>query len=225
MQKNIVQLSRVLFALAALVIAVVVAVKVLQPGQIDCRDTQEFTAQRFQLDNGFQTSTSYLFKLAKWNACNAPGDADAQQRYQLATDINIKARSYAAINKASFWVSLLFMLTIFAIPIAYAAREAAEADPGPKKMTYATILWKMLSPMQIPALAMAAGLSFTLYENYKEKQSQAESLMRYVLFAEPGDEKLAETVIDTLAVIDTGFSFTSFLSSSLSDAASTDTPE
>src|SRR5688572_13766017 len=173
MPNKLSKLSLAAIALAALVVVLAITTKVLRPGDIDCEDLAGLNQQRFQLDTGFQTSSGYLYKVAKWNACNAPADINQQLRYQLATDINIKARSYALINKISFWISITFMLTIFAIPIAYAAKEAIDADPGPKKFTFATVLWKVLSPMQIPALAMAAGLSFTLYENYKEKQSQA----------------------------------------------------
>lgn len=224
MQNTLSRLSLAALVIAALVVVIAISTRVLRPGDIECQDLEGLNQQRFQLDSGFQTSSGYLYKVAKWNACNAPADADQQLRYQLATDINIKARAYALINKTSFWVSITFMLTIFAIPIAYAAKEAIDADPGPKKFTWVTVLWKVLSPMQIPALAMAAGLSFTLYENYKDKQSQAESLMRYVLFT-PQTEELSKTVIDTLAVIDTGFSFTSFLSRSLSDSVEKQTSE
>jgi hypothetical protein len=213
------QTTTVLLALASLLIATVFAIKSLQPTELDCGNLEALQAQRFQLDRGFQTSSAYLYKLAKWNACHSPENAQQQLQYQLVSDIHIKARSYALINKIAFWVSLVFILMIFGIPIAYAAKEAADKDDThPKRLTFTSVLWKLLSPVQIPAITLVAGLAFTLYQDYKQKQSQAESLMRYVLFSEQPTAQLNKTVIDTLAVIDTGFSFTSFLSGTKTEA-------
>ena len=55
---------------------------------------------------------------------------------------------------------------------------------------------------------------FAIYADYKDKQTQAETLMRYTLFSSEEPEKLGRMVADELARIDRGFSFSSVFNTS-----------
>ncbi|MFQ3236673.1 MAG: hypothetical protein ACI9C4_002246 [Paraglaciecola sp.] len=61
---------------------------------------------------------------------------------------------------------------------------------------------------------------FTFYSQYKDRQTNAESLMRYVVYSDKKAGKLSLKVSEELARIDWGFSFTRISDNSKRDECS-----
>lgn len=159
--------------------------------------------QRYQLSQGFQTSASYLNRVATLEACLEPDDPHKQQILTLIQDLSIKSSSYALMNKLFFAFSLVFAFCIISFPI---ISSVVSADSKAARI---------FSPTQLPAITLLAGLCFGLYTDYKGKQTSAENLIRYVYTA-PATEAIAEIsrkVRLGLAEIDDGHDFSEMIKS------------
>jgi hypothetical protein len=169
--------------------------------QADCgqqqADQKKLMQQRYRLSRGFQTSASYLTRVATLEACLDPQNERKQQQLTLIQDLSIKSSSYALMNKLFFILSLIFAFCIISFPI---ISNVVSSDSR---------LAKIFSPTQLPAITLLAGLCFGLYTDYKGKQTSAENLMRYV-YAAPASESISEIsrkLRQGLAEIDNGHDF------------------
>lgn len=124
----------------------------------------------------------------------------AEIKYVLLYDIYIKARSYAILNKIFFWLSVIFGLSILLWP---AFTVVFQKKTGSWE-------WIKSATVQTTVTGIAA-LMFTFYSQYKDKQTYAETLMRYVLYSEDSVSTLSIKVSEELSRIDRGFSFNSIL--------------
>jgi hypothetical protein len=128
-------------------------------------------------------------------------NVEAEKKYLLLYDIYIKAHSYAVMNKVFFILSIISALAVFLWPsMSVMFKSNLEKRE-----------WLRSATVQTTVTAIAA-LMFTLYSQYKEKQTYAENLMRYVVYSEQASSELALKVSEELAKIDNGFSFHSVIS-------------
>ena len=149
-----------------------------------------------------QTSASLLIRYAEKLKLNTDqaNSADAEKRYLLMYDIYIKARSYALMNKIFFVLSLIFGLAVLLWPSLAIIF----------KSNLSKWEWIQSATVQTTVTALAA-LMFTFYSDYKDKQTYAETLMRYALFSKLPVSELSVKISEELARIDRGFSFNSIL--------------
>ena len=149
-----------------------------------------------------QTSASLLIRYAEKQKLNAdPAHrVEAEKKYLLLYDIYIKARSYAVLNKTFFVLSLVFGLAVLLWPSLSIIF----------KSNLSKWEWIQSATVQTTVTALAA-LMFTFYSDYKDKQTYAETLMRYTLFSEMPVSQLSVKISEELARIDRGFSFNSIL--------------
>lgn len=164
---------------------------------IDCSaQDATFTAQLYQLDGGFQTSAKFLRKIVKFEACLEPDNERKQKIYLMMKDLEIKASSYALLNKVFFWASLILAIFVILFPIINYATEAG------------AMMNKITNPAQLPAITLLAGLCFAFYADYKGKQTGAENLMRYTYYSSTEEiEVINQTIQKGLDNIDSGHDF------------------
>lgn len=194
-------LYRILCISLVIIIAILTYTVMGFKNEVTCNtnDSASLTEQRYQITQGFQTSATYLSKLAKLDAC-LDRDSDKKQKiHALIKDIEIKASSYAFLNKVFFWISLIFAITIIVFPIISSFT------------TKGSIYHKIFNPVQLPAITLLAGLCFTLYSDYKGKQTSAENLIRYSYFSGDEIKIISKTVRAALAEIDGGQNFSSLI--------------
>ncbi len=166
---------------------------------VNCADQKSLADQRYRLSDGFQTSARYLSKMAKLNACMDPKDSRKQLLHALIKDLEIKAGSYAFLNKVFFLASLIFAVCILAFPIIHSATEAQSK------------INKIFNPAQLPAITLLAGLCFALYTDYKGKQTSTENLMRYAYTSTQKVDRISKTIREGLAEIDSGYDFSNLV--------------
>ena len=157
-------------------------------------------AQRFKITEGFQTSARYLSKLAKLDACIDPTNEQKLIVHTMIKDLEIKATSYAFLNKVFFWISLVFAIGIIVFPIVHTLTPTEGH------------ISKIFNPTQLPAIILLAGLCFTFYTDYKSKQTSAENLIRYVYFSEESTVVKSRIVREALSEIDGGQDFSKLIS-------------
>ena len=197
-KNHIVTLVIAAIALSAIVTALFLAF----PNDVDCEDPAQALEQRFELDGGFQISANYLHRVAKWNACTNPTDTRAQAIYQIVSDIEIKFRSYAMLNKIAWIVSIVTVLVLILIP-------AVNSYTGSVKWIKKSK--SFLSPAQYPAITLLAAFVFSMYGDYKVRQAATENLMRYAIYTEDSITDISTFVIERLTTIDSGFEFSEYL--------------
>jgi hypothetical protein len=167
--------------------------------------------KRYHLSQSFQSSGSYLTRVATLEACLDPDDQTKQKALTLIQDLNIKSSSYSVMNKLFFLFSLLFAFCIISFPI---ITSIVSADSKAARI---------FSPTQLPAITLLAALCFGLYTDYKGKQTSAENLIRYV-YTEATTEKIAEIsskVRIGLAEIDDGHDFSEIIKSEKTNSDNT----
>jgi len=149
-----------------------------------------------------QTSASLLIQYAERLTRDAAPThrAEAEKKYLLLYDVYIKARSYALMNKVFFVLSLIFGLAVLLWP-SFAIIFKSNLSKWE---------WIQSATVQTTVTAIAA-LMFAFYSDYKDKQTYAETLMRYTLFSELPVSELSVKVSEELARVDRGFSFNSIL--------------
>jgi hypothetical protein len=130
-------------------------------------------------------------------AARADDDVVAQKTLLLTSDLYIKARSYAWINKSAFWASLvLSILTVTWPALSLLSTQGSWAQP-----------FLTSSVVQASVTALAA-LSIGFYTHYKARQMIMENLMRRLIFGKPEEwETLVPSVVQEIEKADQGFSF------------------
>lgn len=151
-----------------------------------------------------QTSADYLYEymvLRYEGNCFDEQDRKIEEgRLALVSDIYIKAWSYAWLNKLFFVISIFFAIVVLTWP--------ALAVIAPTRLGQSPIFKSAVVQTTVTAIAAA---SFFTYSDYKGKQMSAENLMRYVIHTQDDMSLVSRTVIDELARIDQGFSFSKAL--------------
>lgn len=139
-----------------------------------------------------QTSASLLLDYGRkrWAA-----DADADH-LALLSDLYIKARSYALINKIAFVFALIIGIAVLIWP----SVAVITTDFGYKRALFESAV------VQTTITAFAA-LAFAIYGHYKRQQLATENLMRYVLFSGDPLPLLFDRVSRQLSEVDSGFNF------------------
>jgi hypothetical protein len=153
----------------------------------------------------WQTSASLLMKHSEQTVSEASSEEkpQAMKKNLLMRDIYIKARSYAILNKIFFFFSIISAIAVFLWPsLSIVFKNKWESRE-----------WLKSATVQTTVTAIAA-LMFTFYSQYKDKQTNAENLMRYVVYSEKTASELSLKVSEELAGIDRGFSFNSILDNS-----------
>lgn len=155
-----------------------------------------------------QTSASLLVKYAEKLKQQAEPEnkVEAEKKYLLIYDIYIKARSYALLNKVFFWFSIAFGLAVLLWP-SFSIIFKKNTDKWE---------WVKSATVQTTVTGLAA-LMFTFYAQYKDKQTYAETLMRYATYSEVPIAELSIKVSEELSKIDRGFSFNSILGEKSAD--------
>jgi len=149
-----------------------------------------------------QMSASLLIRYARLNAsqASARNKNQAEQRLVILYDLYIKARSYSLLNKVFFWLSIASALAVLLWPsIAVVFKDKV----GQKE-------WAKSAVVQTTVTGIAA-LAFAFYGQYKDKETYTENLMRYALFSKDDPAVLSSKVMEELAKIDKGFSFSSLI--------------
>ena len=156
----------------------------------------------------WQTSASLLMKHSEQAVTEAGTEekSEAVKKHLLMKDIYIKASSYAIINKIFFFLSIISAIAVFLWPSLSIVF----------KRQWENREWLKSATVQTTITAIAA-LMFTFYSQYKDRQTNAESLMRYVVYSEETAGELSLKVSEELARIDRGFSFTSILDNTKND--------
>lgn len=144
------------------------------------------------LFSGNQTSARLLLDYGRkrWKA-----DAGADH-LALLSDLYIKARSYALINKVAFVFALVAGLAVLIWP----SVAVITTDFGFKRALFESAV------VQTTITAVAA-LAFAIYGHYKRQQVSVENLMRYVLFSGDPVPALFDRISRQLSRVDTGFNF------------------
>lgn len=126
----------------------------------------------------------------------------AEKRNHLVQDIYRKAFSYKLINSIAFLTAITFAILVLLWPSLNVIFKKQTEDENSR--------WNWLgnATVQTTVTALAA-LSFTLYIQYKDKQTYSENLMRSIMFTnqDVAIEDLSIKVIDRMMAIDRGFSF------------------
>jgi hypothetical protein len=152
--------------------------------------------------NPNQMSASLLVQYAQLSASKASpkNKLQAEQRLVILYDLYIKARSYAFWNKLFFWVCIPFAILVLVWP---SIAIFFKSKLGDKE-------WAKSAVVQTTVTGIAA-LAFAFYSEYKDKQTYTENLMRYALFSKEDNAALSNKVIEEIAKIDKGFSFSALI--------------
>jgi len=152
--------------------------------------------------NASQTSASMMIKYAEksMKASSAEDAVQAELKFVVLYDVYIKAKSYALLNKVFFWFSVIAALAVLLWP-SLSIVFKAKLDKWE---------WLKSATVQTTVTAIAA-LLFMFYSQYKDKQTNAETLMRHIMFSDKPAHELSLRVADELSKIDRGFSFNSVL--------------
>lgn len=165
----------------------------------DCSDNTYLTSLSVR-----QTSAKYLYEYMKATYkgnCFKEENREAERvKLALISDIYIKAWSYAVLNKLFFFVSVLFAIVVLVWP--------SLSVIAPNKLGQKPIFKSAIVQTTVTAIAAA---SFFVYSDYKDKQLSSENLMRYVLYSKDNGEVLSGKVMEELARIDKGFSFSKII--------------
>ena len=145
-----------------------------------------------------KTSAKLLLEFAsrKWGPEAKDALPELERRYLIVSDLYIKARSYAIINKTAFWLAIIAGVMILVWP----SLAIIMKDFG----------WEMeflKSAIVQTTVTGLAVLTFAVYSHYKKRQVYVENLMRHVIYSDESVEGLIERVLKEVERIDAGFSF------------------
>ena len=121
---------------------------------------------------------------------------EARKRHLLVYDLYIKARSYAIINKVTFWLAVAFGIAVLVWP----SVAIVTKDLGVE----AQVLESAIVQTTVTGLA---ALTFAVYSHYKKRQMQMENLMRHAVYSDEPVAILVERTLQEMERIDAGFSF------------------
>jgi hypothetical protein len=176
------------------------AVLALSLPLLGCAEKSATTVEEILEPN--QMSASLLVQYARLGASQASprNRLQAEQRLVILYDLYIKTRSYALLNKVFFWLSIVAAIAVLLWPsIAVIFKDKL----GQKE-------WMKSAVVQTTVTGIAA-LAFAFYSQYKDKETYSENLMRYVLFSKEDAATLSNKVMEEIAKIDKGFSFTALI--------------
>jgi len=138
------------------------------------------------------------FAAKNWNIENDDVTDDNLYRFLMVSDLYIKARSYAIINKLSFLVALLMGVAVLVWPsIAFILTKLPFGFTG--EVFQSAVIQTTVTSF--------AGLAFAIYNNYKKRQMYMENLMRYVIFSNDPIAALMDKILKEMERIDNGFVF------------------
>lgn len=145
-----------------------------------------------------KTSAALLVEFAekKWGPSSKDVSNDDQSRFLLIYDLYIKARSYAIINKVTFWFSLLGGLLVLIWPALSTLDEHFDMD----------IAYLQTAVVQTTVTGIAA-LMFAIYSHYKARQMHFENLMRRITHEINFSDSFRDSVLEEIEKLDTGFKF------------------
>ena len=145
-----------------------------------------------------KTSAKLLVDYAScyWNIDVNDVRPELQKRFLMVYDLYIKARSYALINKISFWLAIAAGIMVLVWP----SLAIVMKDFGFEKEFLKSAI------VQTTITGLAA-LMFAVYSHYKKRQMYIENLMRYVIYSEGSEQILIDKVLKEMEKIDSGFSF------------------
>lgn len=126
----------------------------------------------------------------------AGGSVERRRRYLLVYDLYIKARSYALVNKVTFWLSVLFGLLVVVWP---SVAILADRQGGGLEFLGSAVIQTTVTA--------AAALAFAVYSHYKKRQMLMENLMRQVVYSDEPTADVAARIVSEMERIDAGFSF------------------
>lgn len=142
-----------------------------------------------------KTSARLLVEYAAQAWQNSMDEAQ-RLRYLMVYDLFIKARSYAILNKIFFLTALAAGLAVLVWPsIAVIARD----------LGWQQGFWES-AVVQTSVTGLAA-LLFAAYSHYKKRQTQAENLMRHVVFSGESASQVVEKILREMERMDQGFVF------------------
>lgn len=145
--------------------------------------------------NLHQTSGAFLLDVLRRRAEAADATAETVHRYEIACDVYIKQWSYAALNKAFFWLAFLATLAVLVWPVLLATLQSLKG------------LELVTSAITQAMVTAVAAFFIGLYLHYKSRQTSAETLLRTIAFGDVPPERLAELVNEELNRIDQGVRF------------------
>ena len=156
-----------------------------------------------------KTSAKLLVEWASknWYTDKEDTSEELQRRFLIVYDLYIKARSYALINKAAFWLAILAGLMVLIWP----SIAIVTKDFGVEKEFLKSAI------VQTTVTGIAA-LTFSVYSHYKKRQMYIENLIRFVVYSKESEQQVIEKVLKEIAKIDTGLGFSgSIINSDKSD--------
>jgi hypothetical protein len=136
------------------------------------------------------------FASSKWNINEKETSSELQIRFLMVYDLYIKARSYALINKITFWLSIITGIMILVWP----SLAIVTQDFGIEKVFLQSAI------VQTTVTGLAA-LMYAIYSHYKKRQVYMENLMRQVIYSKETDQTLFDKILNEMERIDSGFSF------------------
>ena len=145
-----------------------------------------------------KTSARLLVDYAseKWGPKSDGTNPESERLYLMIYDLYIKARSFAIINKVSFWLAIIAGIMVLVWP----SLAIITKDFGFEKEFLKSAI------VQTTVTGLAA-LTFAVYSHYKKRQMHVENLMRLVIYSGPSDQALIDEVLKEMERIDAGFSF------------------
>jgi len=167
---------------------------------LGCAEKNPATVE--EILNPNQASASLLVQYAQVSAAKASprNKPQAEQRLVILYDLYIKARSYAFLNKLFFWVCIPFAILVLVWP---SIAVIFKSKLGDKE-------WAKSAVVQTTVTGIAA-LAFAFYSDYKDKQTYTENLMRYALFSKEDASVVSSKIVEEIAKIDKGFSFSNLI--------------
>jgi len=188
-------------ALPALLIAVVIPMLLWAQAGSGAEKCTKLNSNQASLAL-FQTSAALMIDYSKCQVLAASEEdaPEATKHHLLLVDIYNKAWSYAFLNKLFFWFSVAFGVMVLLWPSLSIIFKSKVQNWE----------WVKSATVQTTVTGLAA-LMFTFYSQYKDKQTYAETLMRHVIYSEQRTADLSTKVVEELARIDRGFSFSSIL--------------
>ena len=136
----------------------------------------------------------------KWGSDSDNKDPNSEILFVMCYDLYIKARSYAFINKITFWLAVISGLMVLFWP----SIAIITKDFGYEKEFLKSAI------VQTSVTGLAA-LTFAIYSHYKKRQTHTENLMRGIIYTDQ-NEIPVETIVKEIERIDIGFSFANAIS-------------
>ena len=129
------------------------------------------------------------------------------RRMALVEDLYIKSWSYAVLNKAFFWFSVVLAIAVLIWPALGAVFNPTLKSDGSYDRPLNRFQRAIIAPAVQTSITALAAFSFAFYAHYKEKQTVSENLMRQVIYTEALAPEDISSVVAQLLEMDRGFGF------------------